>query len=146
MKKSNKVMTAVMIMVVLAAVFLAFSSGFPYADRDLPVGREAEQQRSLNDNLPDAVSSYYDGTTCRLKVVANRSQIDNGERFAEQVVEMYRNNSFHTIRFSTDMGKKTEKLEITVYLQREDIDSGDPVMKIWCSPEDENGEICHSFL
>src|SRR5699024_9522487 len=83
MKKSNKVMTAVMIIVVLAAVFLAFSSGFPYADRDLPVGREAEQQRSLNDNLPDAVSSYYDGTTCRLKVVANRSQIDNGERFAE---------------------------------------------------------------
>ena len=44
------------------------------------------------------------------------------------------------------MGKKPEKLEITVYLQREDIDSGDPVMKIWCSPEDENGEICHSFF
>ena len=104
--------------------------------------RYGQWQRE-HSGVPDAVSSICTGGTCRLTVVANCSRIEDGDAFAAEVVRMYHENSFHTIRFSTDV-EEPEILDITVYLKRGDIGNSEPVMRIWFEA-DEN-ELEYDFV
>ena len=78
---------------------------------------------------PDVVSSISVDREQYLTVVANRDKIEDKEEFAELLVQMCRENSFHTIKFSTDRGYSTG-LHMRVYLHEEDIEKGNVVMEI----------------
>ncbi len=56
-----------------------------------------------------------------LTVVANRKNISDKEAFARLLLKMYKENSFHSIKFSTDHGYATS-LDMTVYSWKEDIE------------------------
>lgn len=86
-------------------------------------------ERKLFRN-PDAVSSVSSGGRQYLKVVANSDRIDDKEAFARKVIQMCRENSFHSIRFSTDINGYPSGLSITVYLKRKDLEKGRPVCEI----------------
>ena len=138
MAKSNKVKTkAVLTRAVLtagAAVLLI--SLFLYLAK-----RKGE--RIIDEcGIPDAVSSISDGEKCCLTVVANSGQIRDKEAFAREVVRMCTENSFRSLRFSTDIGGWPAVLEIDVYLQMKDVGRTPPVFRI--RAESENGGGGHN--
>lgn len=138
MAKSNKVKTkAVLTRAVLtagAAVLLI--SLFLYLAK-----RKGE--RIIDEcGIPDAVSSISDGEKCCLTVVANSGQIRDKEAFAREVVRMCTENSFRSLRFSTDIGGWPAVLEIDVYLQKKDVGRTPPVFRI--RAESENGGGGHN--
>lgn len=78
---------------------------------------------------PDVVSSISFNRDQYLIVVANRDNIEDKEEFAKLLVQMCKENSFHTIKFSTDRGYATS-VNMRVYLWKEDIERNDPVMVV----------------
>lgn len=78
-----------------------------------------------------------------LTVVANRDRIEDKEEFAKLLVKMCRENSFHTIKFSTDREYATE-IHMQVYLCEEDIENANVVMEIDYVQRgyNENYDIC----
>lgn len=52
---------------------------------------------------PDVVSSISINQDQYLTVVANRSRIEDKEEFADLLIQMYKENSFQTINFSSDI-------------------------------------------
>ena len=138
MAKSNKVKTkAVLTRAVLtagAAVLLI--SLFLYLAK-----RKGE--RIIDEcGIPDAVSSISDGEKCCLTVVANSGQIRDKEAFAREVIKMCMENSFRSLRFSTDLGEWSAVMEIDVYLQKKDVGRTPPVFRI--RAESENGGGGHN--
>lgn len=92
--------------------------------------QELEKWKESHSGIPDAVSSVSSNNWQYLKVVANSSRIDDKEAFARKVIQMCRENSFHSIRFSTDINGYPSGLSITVYLKRKDLEKGRPVCEI----------------
>lgn len=84
---------------------------------------------------PDVINSIRSGNDERLTVVANRDDIEDKEEFARLLVNMCQENSFKTIKFSTDFGYAT-KLNMRVYLWRDEIEGNDPVMTVDFEPID----------
>ena len=82
---------------------------------------------------PDVVSSSAMNRDESLTVVANRNQITGKEAFAKQLLKMCRDNSFHSIKFSTDHGYATS-LDVSVYFWKEDVENGKQVMKVEYRP------------
>lgn len=78
---------------------------------------------------PDVVSSISIKRDQYLTVVANRDRIEDKEEFAKLLVQMCRDNSFHTIKFSTDRGYATG-IHMQVFLCEEDIEEAKLAMKI----------------
>ena len=78
---------------------------------------------------PDVVSSISINRDQYLTVVANRDRIEDKEEFAKLLVKMCRENSFHTIKFSTDRGYATG-IHMQVFLCEEDIEDANVVMEI----------------
>lgn len=95
-----------------------------------------EEWKESHSGIPDAVSSMSSGNWQYLKVVANSSQIDDKEAFARKVIQMCRENSFHSIRFSTDINGYPSGVDITVYSNRKDLEKGKPVCEIRFCPEE----------
>lgn len=91
---------------------------------------DSEEWEESHSGIPDAVSSMSGNNRQYLKVVANSDRIDDKEAFARKVIQMCRENSFHTIRFSTDINGYPSGLCITVYLNRKDLEKGEPVCEI----------------
>ncbi len=89
-----------------------------------------EEWNESYSGIPDAVSSVSSGGWQYLKVVANSDRIDDKEAFARKVIQMCRENSFHSIRFSTDINGYPSGLSITVYLKRKDLEKGRQVCEI----------------
>lgn len=85
--------------------------------------------------MPDAVNSTVENGVCRLTVIVNRDYIDNKEKFAYEVIDMCRRNSFHSIKISTDVYGWPESLKIKVYLKKDDINRAPPLMQILYEPE-----------
>lgn len=75
-----------------------------------------------------------------LKVVANSSQIEDKEGMAREIIHMCQDNSFHSIRFSTDINGYPSELHISVYLNRKEVEGGEPVFEIEFSTEGFSGE------
>lgn len=78
---------------------------------------------------PDVVSSISMNRDQYLTVVANRDRIEDKEEFAKLLVKMCRENSFHTIKFSTDRGYATG-IHMQVFLCEKDIEDANVTMKI----------------
>lgn len=92
-------------------------------------------RRSLSDRgIPDAVSSRTVNGECYLDVVANTDRIEDEAEFARTVVQMCRDNSFHSMKLSTDRGGYPSSLEIKVYLRRADINTVQPAFVIRYEP------------
>lgn len=102
--------------------------------------KESKEEISME---PDVVSSISMNRDQYFTVVANRNRIEDKEEFAKLLVKMCRENSFHTIKFSTDRGYATE-IHMQVYLCEEDIEDANVVMETdYVQREyNENYDIC----
>lgn len=83
-----------------------------------------------HSGIPDAVSSMSSNNRQYLKVVANSDRIEDKEAFAREVVQMCRENSFHSIMFSTDINGYPSGLSITVYLNQKGVEKNESVCEI----------------
>lgn len=118
MKRSNKMLTKIIL--IIAVILTAF---FIFARLS---GTQSEDIRE-NSGIPDVVGSRTQNDDCYLTVVANAEGIEDREKFAEEVICMYRENSFYTTRFSTDREETPKRLYITVYLNKSDVEQGKDV-------------------
>ena len=82
------------------------------------IGLKGEERRVEGE--PDVISSIIMNNEQYLTVVANRNEIENEEEFTKLLVKMYEENSFHSVKFSTDM-VDTEKVYMKVYFWRDEI-------------------------
>lgn len=78
----------------------------------------------------DAVSSISMDDQEKLLVVANCNKIENYMGFANEVLQKYLDNSFRSIRLSTDLREGVTCLQVSVYLKKKQIKEGNPVMEI----------------
>ncbi len=115
-------------------VFLAFVSLIQYGKEKYPEWKEA------HSGIPDVVSSMSLNNDHHLKVVANSSRIEDKEGLARKIIHMCQDNSFHSIRFSTDINGYPSELHISVYLNRKEVEGGEPVFEIEFSTDDFSGE------
>lgn len=91
---------------------------------------DTQEQEELS-GIPDVVSSAVFDTDYNLTVVANSDGIEDKEEFARTVVHMCQDNSFRSIRFSTDIRDYPTGLDISVYMNRKDIEERkEPVHRI----------------
>lgn len=91
------------------------------------IGLKGEERRVEGE--PDVISSMIVNNEQYLTVVANRNEIENEEEFKKLLIRMYEENSFHSVKFSTDM-VESEKVYMKVYLWRDEIARKDPAMRI----------------
>lgn len=82
--------------------------------------------RTKNEEMKelDAVNSICFGDEMTLIVVANRDEITDEDEFAELLLEKYKENSFKTVRLSTDL-EQPEKVRMKVYLREKDFEEGE---------------------
>ena len=76
---------------------------------------------------PDVVGTFSVNRDENLTVVANRKNIEDREAFARELLQMYKDDSFYSTKFSTDRGYATS-LDMNIYLWKEDIEDGESVM------------------
>lgn len=81
-----------------------------------------KEDKQQNTGIPDVVNSVISGTDYNLTVVANSNEIEDTEEFARTVVHMCQDNSFRSIRFSTDIRSYPTGLDISVYMNRKDVE------------------------
>lgn len=96
-----------------------------------------KNEETLIKGEPDVVNSTIYNQEYHLNLIANRNQIDDKWKFAEEVIQMCKDNSFRTIRFSYDLGYPTG-VYIEVYLNEEDFQNGKSIMEITYCQEDES--------
>lgn len=96
---------------------------------------EASDENAHIPGEPDVINSIRSGNDERLTVIANRDEIEDKEEFAKLLVKMCQENSFKTIKFSTDYGYATQ-LNMRVYLWRDEIEGNEPVMTVDFEPID----------
>lgn len=120
--KIQRTIQKVILAIILTAFLLLWGSG---------LYRDWHESRS---GIPDAVSSRTENRECFLDVIANADEIEDKEAFARTVIQMCRENAFRSIRLSTDLYGYPEKLEISVYLHRGDVNRQKPVMRIRYEP------------
>lgn len=117
--------------------------------------KEDTQEQEELSGIPDVVSSAVFDTDYNLTVVANSNEIEDTEEFARTVVHMCQNNSFRSTRFSTDIRGYPTGLDISVYMNRKDIEERkEPVYKIEFKTDDfskgynikENPDKFHLYL
>lgn len=90
-----------------------------------------KQEQVEYSGIPDVVSSTTANGDYDLIVIANKEEIKDKKEFARKVIHMCQDNSFHSTRFSTDIGGYPLSLDITVYLTYRDVeDRKKPVCKI----------------
>ena len=86
------------------------------------------------EGVPDCVISNISTSPGRcdanLTVIANRYKIEDKEDFAWEVIKMCQENSFKTMKFSTDLSGYPTSLDINVYLWEDERLETDPVMNI----------------
>ena len=76
---------------------------------------------------PDVVGTFSVNRDENLTVVASRENIEDREAFARELLQMYKDDSFHSTKFSTDRGYATS-LDMNIYLWKENIEEGESVM------------------
>ena len=82
---------------------------------------------SHTESEPDVVGTFSVNWDENLTIVANRENIEDREAFARELLQMYKEDSFHSTKFSTDRGYATN-LDMNIYLWKEDIEDGESVM------------------
>ena len=84
------------------------------------MGSDLDWNEKRVEGEPDVVSSMIVNNEQYLTVVANRNEIKNEEEFTKLLIKMYEENSFHSVKFSTDM-VKPEKIYMKVYLWKDEV-------------------------
>ena len=79
------------------------------------IGLDGEERRVEGE--PDVISSMIVNNEQYLTVVANRNEIENEEEFKKLLIRMYEENSFHSVKFSTNISDP-EKVYMKVYTFR----------------------------
>ena len=95
------------------------------------IGLEGEERRVEGE--PDVVSSMIVNNEQYLSVVANRNEIENEEEFTKLLIKKYEENSFHSVKFSTDL-VDLERVYMKVYQWKEDIRKEEPLLRIKYCP------------
>lgn len=103
----------------------------------LLIGSGSANKGVYTDGVPDVISSISFNKDTNLTVIANRNEIANKEEFAKLLIKMCQENSFKSIKFSTDTGYATS-LNMSVYCWRDDIGEKDSVMKVEFRPVELN--------
>ena len=85
---------------------------------------------------PDVISSMKINQD---ETLANRNQIEDKENFAKLLIKKCKDNSFQSVRFSTDYGYATS-LNLRVYLWEDEIEGQEPVMVVEYTPIEWNEE------
>lgn len=93
------------------------------------VGSDLDWNEKRVEGEPDVVSSMIVNNEQYLTVVANRNEIENEEEFTKLLIKMYEENSFHSVKFSTDL-VDPERVYMKVYLWRDEIARENPAMRI----------------
>lgn len=101
----------------------------------LGIGLEGEERRVEGE--PDVISSIIMNNEQYLTVVANCNEIENEEEFTKLLIKMYEENSFHSVKFSTDLADP-EKVYMKVYLRKEDIKKEKPILLIKYQSKDDS--------
>lgn len=91
------------------------------------IGLEGEERRVEGE--PDVISSMIVNNEQYLTVVANRNKIENEEEFKKLLIRVYEENSFHSVKFSTDM-VEPEKIYMKVYLWKDEVKKNQPNLGI----------------
>jgi len=78
----------------------------------------------------DAVSSVSMNDQEKLLVVANCNKIEDKTKFAKNILQKYIDNSFQSIRLSTDLQEGVTCLQVSVYMKEKQIKEGNPIMEI----------------
>lgn len=99
------------------------------------IGLEGEERRVEGE--PNVISSMIVNNEQYLTVVANRNEIENEEEFTKLLIKMYEENSFHSVKFSTDLADP-EKMYMKVYLRKEDIKKEKPILLIKYQSKDDS--------
>lgn len=88
-----------------------------------------EEERSV-EGEPDVISSMIVNNEQYLTVVANSNEIEKEEEFKKLLIRMYEENSFHSVKFSTDISDP-ETVYMKVYPFRETIkeEETDPILE-----------------
>lgn len=90
-----------------------------------------KQEQEEYSGIPDVVNNFTSNNDYHLTVVANSEQIEDIEEFARTVVHMCIDNSFHSVRFSTDIRGFPASLDINVFLNRKDLEERNkPICRI----------------
>ena len=92
---------------------------------------------SKKEGEPDLLSSFSMNRDENLVVIANRGEIEDKDKFARLLVRMCKENSFQSIKFSTERVYATS-LDMRVYLWRDEVEGNDPVMTVKYKPEEWN--------
>ncbi|WP_288174799.1 hypothetical protein [Sporofaciens musculi] len=117
--------------------------------------KKQEDYSEEQSGIPDVVNSVTLGTDHHLTVIANSDKIEEKEEFARTVIHMCQDNSFHSVRFSTDIRGYPSELDIDVFLNRKDVEERkEPVCKIKFKTDDfskgynikDNPDKFHLFL
>ena len=82
------------IAVISGAVILIIAAGSIYG----------KPESGHKEGEPDVVGTFSINRDENLTVVANRENIEDREAFARELLQMYKENSFHSTKFSTDRG------------------------------------------
>lgn len=117
MEKKRKIRTKwkmVVVVVLVVAVMIG-------------IGLEGKERRVEGE--PDVISSMIVNNEQYLTVVANRNEIENEEEFKKLLIRMYEENSFHSVKFSTDM-VEPEKIYMKVYLWKDEVKKNQPNLGI----------------
>jgi len=68
-------------------------------------------ESSHKEGEPDVVGTFSVNRDENITVVANREDIEDREAFARKLLQMYKDDSFHSTKFSTDRGYATNLKE-----------------------------------
>ena len=73
-------------------------------------------------------TNMFNSILIRVKItIFYNCVLDIREAFARKLLQMYKDDSFHSTKFSTDRGYATS-LDMNIYLWKEDIEDGESVM------------------
>ena len=100
------------IAVISGAVILIIAAGSIYG----------KSESGHKESEPDVVGTFSVNRDENITVVANRGHIEDKEAFARELLQMYKDDSFHSTKFSTDRGYATS-LDMNIYLWKEDIEN-----------------------
>ena len=105
------------IALISGAVILIIAAGSIYG----------KSESGHKEGEPDVVGTFFFFFDENITVVVNRGDIEDIEAFASKILQMYKDDSFYSTKFSTDRGYATS-LAMNIYLWKEDIEDGESVM------------------
>ena len=105
------------------------------------IGLKGEERRVEGE--PDVISSIIMNNEQYLTVVANRNEKENEAEFTKLLIKMYEENSFHSVKFSTDL-VDTEMVYMEVYSWRDGIKKGRYRLKMETTTK--NAKYCILFV